>query len=663
VRFRFPDLSLKTRMSVIMLGMVLAVTVLTTVASLELVRRDMQEVIGNEQFATLREIAHFVDEKFQSRRLALRSVTEGIPSELLVNPAGMQGYLARHASVRAEFFNLAAWDANGNLVASLVDPGMIGKISATKREYFTDTIKNRAGVISKPFISRISNTPTVLITEPVFDQTGAIVYVLTAGINLAEPTFLGRYQDMKFGRTGYLFILTTEGIIVAHPNKARLLQHYQAGGGTNAAAARALAGFEGSIEGTSTAGVHGVYSFKRLQSINWVFGSIFPAAEAFEPIDRLRKQAIIAAALLAILAGVLVWWLTRWQIAPLERLHHHILDMEKAAGYLPMAQHHRADEIGDLGEAFDSLMRERQSSEQKLLESEQRLRDITDNLPVLITYIDKDHVIRFANQTLMDWLEISPGHAVNRPLSEAIGADAYGIRREYIDRGLAGERVSFEMQASGSGRCLQTTYIPDVDPAGQVRGIYTVATDVTALKVVENQLRLLARYDSLTGLANRYTLNEKLAEAIARCNRTKRAMAVMYLDIDHFKSINDGLGHGVGDSVLCQFAERLVTGVRTTDTVSRLAGDEFVVLLEELQNQDEAGLIAEKVLTQVRRPFTVPAGTLDVTASIGVVFYCGDDGSSTSLLELADKALYRAKFEGRNTYRLDVFPGSFNGVR
>jgi diguanylate cyclase (GGDEF)-like protein/PAS domain S-box-containing protein len=655
VALKIPDLSLKTRMSAIMVGMMLVVTIITTLVALELGRSDMREVIGAQQFAVLSEIARAVDEKFQSRKLALKAVREGMPPELLASSAGLQAYLKRHGSLKAEFHNLAAWDAKGNLVASLIEPGMIGKISAAERQYFIDTVKSRTGLISKPFISRISNSPTVLITEPVLDDRGEVVYVLTAGINLAEPTILGRYQDMKFGSTGYLFILSADGTVVAHPNKKRLLTHYQAGGRTNLAAERALGGFEGSMEGTSTAGLHGLYSFKRLQATGWVFGAIYPSAEAYAPINRMRRQAIVAATVLALLAGILVWWLTRWQIAPLERLHQHILDMEQADGYRPLAGQHRADEIGDLGEAFDALMRERQISEQKLSDSERRLRDITDNVPVLITYIDKDHVIRFANRTLKDWLSVSPADALNRPLEEAIGAESYGIRREYISRALSGERVSFELQAAGSGRYMQTTYIPDVGPDGAVRGIYTVATDVSALKAVENQLRLLARYDALTGLANRYTLNEKLADAIARCNRTHRAMAIMFLDIDHFKAINDGLGHGVGDSVLRQFAERLVTGVRVTDTVARLAGDEFVVVLEELQNPAEAELIANKILSQVRKPFTGPDGELDVTTSIGVIYYRGDKGNTTSLMDLADKALYRAKFEGRNTFRMDTF--------
>jgi diguanylate cyclase (GGDEF)-like protein/PAS domain S-box-containing protein len=645
-------------MSATIVGMVLVATIAITWLSLALVHEDMKKVISTQQYAVLTEIAGAIDQKFQSRRIALRSMVEGMPKELLENPRALQAYLLRHASVRAEFFNIAVWDAKGDLVANVLEPAMIGKVNTATREHFIDTLATRRGVISKPVLSRISNIPTILITEPALNAKGEVVYVFTASINLQEPTFLLQYENLKFGNTGYLFIVSTDGLVIAHPDKKRILKQFRADGHTSPAVARALAGFEGTTEGVSSYGVSGLYAFRRLTSTNWIISAIYPQEEAFAPIKRIRWQAIGAATALATLAGMLAWWLTRLQIAPLQHLHEHIRRLEHAALYSPLPIRHRKNEIGDLSAAFDSLMRERVVAEQKLSDNERRLRDLTNNLPVMIAYIDKDRVIRFANRTFEDWLDISPAKALNMPFADVIGSVSYGLRRDHIDRALAGERVSFEIELRGRGaiRHLQTTYIPDIDSNGAVQGIYTVAADVSALKGVESQLRLLARYDTLTGLANRFQLNEKLAEAIARSHRGKRPMAVMFLDIDHFKSINDRLGHGAGDAVLKQFAERLVGSVRLTDTIARLGGDEFVILLEELHNVEEAELVAKKIVTSVRRPFTVPGEQLAVTTSLGVVFYRGDAASTTStLMEQADKALYRAKHEGRNTYRLDNF--------
>jgi diguanylate cyclase (GGDEF)-like protein len=232
-----------------------------------------------------------------------------------------------------------------------------------------------------------------------------------------------------------------------------------------------------------------------------------------------------------------------------------------------------------------------------------------------------------------------------------VGADNYASRREYLRAALSGRRVEFEVlsRTLQGPRDLRTIYIPDVRDDGMVRGIFTLGTDVTAQKDVERELQRLARVDTLTGLANRRQFDELLEQALARYRRARRPLALIYLDIDHFKAINDTHGHGVGDAVLREFAARLESGLRETDVAARLSGDEFVVILDGLGTRDEAVAVATKLLHAIRAPMALSGRTLPVTASMGLAYLDGTiEVDAQTLMVRADRALYRAKAAGRN---------------
>jgi diguanylate cyclase (GGDEF)-like protein/PAS domain S-box-containing protein len=298
------------------------------------------------------------------------------------------------------------------------------------------------------------------------------------------------------------------------------------------------------------------------------------------------------------------------------------------------------------------------SAEHERAAGEHRLRTITDNLPVLISYIDRDERMQFANATFTEWMGLDPTQMPGRRLVDVIGPVLHGQRVEHLHRGLAGERVTFEVvsQMGGVRRHLQNVYIPDVQPDGSVAGIYALSSDVTAMKRVEERLHRLARVDDLTGLPNRRQFEEKLAQALARHRREQRPMALLFLDVDRFKQINDQHGHGVGDEVLKEFALRLRASVRITDTVARLAGDEFVVVLEGLHAAGEAERVAQKIGQSLEPAFGPAAMGLSVRSSIGVAYVDGEASTPAELIERADQALYQAKRAGRGTYAVHRAP-------
>lgn len=312
------------------------------------------------------------------------------------------------------------------------------------------------------------------------------------------------------------------------------------------------------------------------------------------------------------------------------------------------------DESGEILGIFGMVLdrTEQHRAQERLEDSERQLRAVTDNLPVLISYVDTHEKVSFLNGTFHDWIGVDLERAMGRELREVIGPTLYEQRREPLRRALQGERMEFEIESvmNGKTRHVQATYIPDIRADGTVYGVFALSTDVTELKEAELELRQLVRIDPLTGLPNRRHFDEKLNKAIARSRRTGSTMALMFLDVDHFKSINDSLGHGAGDRVLCEFADRIRSVVRISDTAARLAGDEFVLILEDLTVSSEAETVAKKILEAVRKPVHVASIEIFVTTSIGIAINHAEEITSAALIEAADQALYRAKAAGRDAF-------------
>jgi diguanylate cyclase (GGDEF)-like protein/PAS domain S-box-containing protein len=185
---------------------------------------------------------------------------------------------------------------------------------------------------------------------------------------------------------------------------------------------------------------------------------------------------------------------------------------------------------------------------------------------------------------------------------------------------------------------------------GKVVNYVTVFSDISRLKHSEEKLHHMAHHDLLTGLPNRRLFRDRLEHAIQRADRSGVKLAVLFLDLDRFKDVNDSLGHTVGDALLRQVANRLKAVMRRDDTLARLGGDEFTVLMEGLQRGKDASNVAEKLVHVLSEPFPVQRHELFVGASIGISIYPQDAQSAESLLRNADAAMYRAKEAGRNTY-------------
>ncbi|HWS71086.1 MAG TPA: EAL domain-containing protein, partial [Thermoanaerobaculia bacterium] len=235
------------------------------------------------------------------------------------------------------------------------------------------------------------------------------------------------------------------------------------------------------------------------------------------------------------------------------------------------------------------------------------------------------------------------------------------LREQRVDelllRALAGESVSaadthYYVPGTDRSGWVSSVYRPQLDSRGNIVGVIGLIRDITERKAAEQQIEYQAYHDALTGLANRRLFHEHLTLALALAQRRNRLVSVLFLDLDHFKLINDSLGHSIGDALLKQVAARLKASVREGDTVARVGGDEFTIVLQELGDRSDAALVAQKVLKTIAEPVEVAEHKLYVTASIGITIFPEDGQDAEALLKNADNAMYRAKSQGRNMFQM-----------
>ncbi|MCW7536947.1 diguanylate cyclase [Aquabacterium sp. A7-Y] len=298
--------------------------------------------------------------------------------------------------------------------------------------------------------------------------------------------------------------------------------------------------------------------------------------------------------------------------------------------------------------AFLHNIEARQRAEAALRESRETLRAVADNIPALVALIDRQLHYRYTNAAYREWFGVEPDALIGTAVADHLGEAVVTALRPLVNKVLQGRRVSFErpLVLRGQDRHVHATFIPRTAEEGEVSGFFAVVFDITERKQRELQLSIEASHDALTGLPNRRHLMELLPKAMARCGRTGQSLALLFLDLNGFKEVNDVHGHEAGDVLLKLLAARLKGCIRKGDTVARLAGDEFVILLEPMGGEPQAAQsVVEKVHAALAEPVEVAPGLLlSMSASVGVSFYRpGDPSTPEQLLSGADAAMYADK--------------------
>ena len=289
-------------------------------------------------------------------------------------------------------------------------------------------------------------------------------------------------------------------------------------------------------------------------------------------------------------------------------------------------------------------------AEEALRESERRFREMLDTIELVAVLLDVVGSVTYCNPYLLSLTGYTKDEVVGKNFFElflppAQRAAAAAQFNSNIGRGVLTAHSEFEVVTrSGEYRTIQWNYTVLRSPQGSIVGAAGVGSDVTEQRIVEKQLVHNAFHDSLTGLPNRALFLDRVGHALSR---RKQRFAVLLLDVDHFKNVNDSLGHAAGDELLVQIGERLARCVRAADTVSRFGGDEFTVLVENVNDATEATRAAARIQTDISSPFRIRDNEIFTSVSIGIIVGGAEYERPEQILRDADTAMYRAKAQGR----------------
>lgn len=291
-----------------------------------------------------------------------------------------------------------------------------------------------------------------------------------------------------------------------------------------------------------------------------------------------------------------------------------------------------------------------------LQDNRHRLNLILNTVPCGILENDVNGRMVYSNRAHHDMLGWAPGTLVGQNIWDLQPDEAgRAYLRDYLGT-LVRERphpetlITRNRTATGEIIDLEVVWDYHFNQDDELTGFISIVTDITERKKQEQKILHLAHYDTLTELPNRFLSLDRLSNQIKATSRDKEQVAVLFMDLDNFKKINDSLGHETGDLLLKQAANRLRSRIRDGDTVGRLGGDEFIVLLGNLQHTDDATVIVHKLLAAFRKPFNLAGRELMMTVSVGVAIYPDDASDASQLLRHADMAMFHAKDNGRNTF-------------
>ena len=327
----------------------------------------------------------------------------------------------------------------------------------------------------------------------------------------------------------------------------------------------------------------------------------------------------------------------------------------------PLPAVHGLAVLGALGltvvvRALASATAGKEQAEAEVRRSERRFRSLVQHASDAISVVNRDEVVVYVSPAVERLLGYPPAAYLGMSGYEFLHPDDAPVHQqlERVRTAALGTVARGELRArhrDGRWRWLQVTITNLLDDP-DVQGLVSNFRDITDRKRHEDDLARRADHDPLTGLANRAAFLAHLERAVARGRRQPRPLAVLFLDLDHFKAVNDRLGHETGDLLLVEVARRLATCLRAEDTLARMGGDEFTVLMEDMAGRGEAVQVAERFLASLGHPFLLGGHALTVSTSIGIVVSDGDEHAPGDLLRQADLAMYQAKARGRSCWQL-----------
>lgn len=558
---------------------------------------------------------------------------------------GMGRLLRNFATTQPDVQEVLLLSPEGGLVLASTDESHLGEYRAIYSYY----AQGRLGpAVQSLYPSPESLRPILTLSMPVQDAQGRLLGVLAMHLGL-EPIDQIVRSRAGLGQTGETYLVdTTRTLVVSE----RLLQGAGRSKAETEGVKRALAGLSGQGQYLNASGAPVLGVYRWLPNYQMALIAEMGQDEAFAPAGRLALVIVLVGGLAGVCLGAGAMVLSR-------RVARPILEVTRAAmavadGDLSVrAPVSASDELGNLSRAFNSMTGELSALYARLEREGQEREAILTTSFDGIAVAGMDGRVAYMNpgmERLFGYsVEDAPSLSVLAerimPDSEERGVLVASLLAD-MARPNSPERVFSFMHKDGGMRWCRLK-ISHMD-GGQV---VLNAQDVTQLKASEERVRHMALHDPLTGLPNRQLFADRLDQALRRARRVGMHVVLVYVDLDHFKGLNDSHGHAHGDRVLVEAAMRLRSCVRDSDTVARLGGDEFVIILADLFRASDALPAARKILESLFDP-EVAGGTMFLGASVGLACYPENGGDQDTLLMRADQAMYAAKRSGGNTLRL-----------
>ena len=645
--------SLKLRIAVGAVGALALGIGLTTAV---LVRDAEQATLAAQRHRELAEVvstAAKLSQRVVDLQRALRVTATQLDRATLTDDARLAAFVESKPVLRGLFTNVFAASPDGAMrIYTDADDVRQPAVNLADREYFQRTLAEQRPIVSEPVPGRVSGEPVVIFTYPLLAE-GKVYGVLGGVLRLASRDLLDDLVDSPESDSAALVVVTdARGRILAHPSRGRVSQSLS----TEPRLSQAFERWVGDGSAVEPEGLHLPQAFEVVSAAgvagpDWMVWRALPEEQLLAPLHAARKQALAWAGGLIVIMWLATLALLHWLLRPLTQLEHragHLFDgtQDPQTGW-PTA----GGEIGRLARVLRHVGAERAQLEAFNTQVLQKLGSVMGAAPVGIC---------FTRDQRFELVSAEFCRMFGRPEHELLGQPPQMIYASNADYQAIGPRVGqafargepyegeWEMlRADGTHFWARLRGRP-VDSADRNAGTIWTLDDIDDHIAARTQLEWSASHDALTGLANRKMLDQRLASLFDVLPRSLPAAVVM-LDLDHFKPINDIAGHAAGDAMLRAVASAITSRVRATDLVVRLGGDEFALLLERC-TPEVAMRIAESVLTAITAIALHWEGrTLHVGASLGLASLTPETLDAAAWMRAADAACYRAKASGRGT--------------
>ncbi len=667
IRLRLHLQSLKARITLLTLLIVVVSLVSLGAYARWMLGEELLHFVGEQQQSALSLLSGQVTQGVQDRVTALSTLAGKLPQQALDDKTAL-GTLLQDKHLLVSLFNggLLAWNRQGVLLADMpfsneadlahgLDPADLATVLRENRP-LNAIVRKQAALPAD----------VLYMVVPIHTRAGVVTGALAGVIRLDQANFLSQLTALPYGKSGNFFVIDTrQRLIFATSDKSRLMELLPAPG-SSPWIDRFMQGFEGTQRLVNPHGVEVLVSIQQIPLAGWYASVTLSPDEALGLIGAVALRTRLAALVLCLVCIALIWLMLQYQMAPLTLAANTLKGFVRHRQQPKALQVVRPDEIGQLVGGFNQLLETLAQQQQILQKSELFKQAVLNSVTAGIAVLDPAGLILAVNDAWRysgtrpepdpeqaagmaevgtNYLALCDAEVVDLAAADTLSVSS-GIRGV-----LNGLLPHFYLEYACHTPRQQRWHSISVTPLERdaLRGAVMCIENISERVQMQNQVRELAFYDPLTGLPNRRLVLDRLSQQMLRARRAQSRLALLFIDLDHFKLVNDALGHTVGDWLLQTVAQRIQRCVRASDTPARIGGDEFVVVLPDLQDPQSAVAVAEKIRRELEQAFLPPQGTaLHISASIGVVIYPDHAQNEKDLLRLGDEAMYQAKKESRN---------------